>query len=326
MSSIREIARQAVREHFAPVKPGRYAVPIKLLSMTNAVVGISIRRSLAGGVLASVIPDVTIKNFTGSISRIGIHKRGKSQATLTALWFGPGSVEMIGVRNPDTARLAAQIIRHKFLAAGYPEASLGYISVDNIVCKGRLPHPIKLENLIGNVPGYVDTYDPESLPGMVLAAKGRGTFMLFHSGGISALGVSSIDEMQDEYVALAKVCLELARDLPTGQKQTQQSVDRAAQKQNVITTQSEKQRAGNYKKSVRIMALVRDFNERNAAIRDSPEYKVLMDKMLAEEMLPKNKRPKKGTGKGSRGPRKKQAVEEEDEVPYENNITMMEIF
>lgn len=194
---------------------GPYASNVVMLRETNNVGGSNINMPLPLD-LQKRIFGVTCKDFTGNARQLAIGTDPACQAGATALFFAPGSIQIMGARNKNVVA----IIMHRICALlrewGHAPFIL-YMSIDNLVARGHVGFKIDLTRAHNALPGFATSYAPQSFPGLVCTYQDTVrvvTFVMFKTGSVTALGIQDPRPVNAIYMQLLGMARQF-EDVPT---------------------------------------------------------------------------------------------------------------
>ena len=202
--SLIELARAHVLAARLQSPPaGAYAGNTAVLHETNNVGGTNVCMPLPLELLVALF-NVTRKDFTGLIRQLSAGSEPRYATNATALFFTPGSIEIMGARSADSVRVFIHLICRVLRANGHaPYAA--YTSIDNKVVSGNLGFPVQLHLIHNNLPGFATSYSPRVFPGLVCTYQDETrvvTITIFDTGRIMALGISDMLIVNSIYMEL----------------------------------------------------------------------------------------------------------------------------
>lgn len=214
---------------------GCYASAIRVLKEENNVGGCNVGMPLPIAVQRRVFC-VTQKNFTGTISQLSLGVDPTYQVRATALFFNTGSAEVIGARSADCMRMFNHRLVERLHEAGYTNARLQFLSLDNKVASGHIGYPVALERVHNNLPSFQTHYMPAKFPGCICAYhdNARGIFitmLVFEEGKVMALGIEDIEAANCVFISLVTMCAQF-RIPPGAIRQRHKSSERVARLEN----------------------------------------------------------------------------------------------
>jgi len=194
-------AHARVAELLRSPAAGAYASDVHVLRETNNVGGAHINMELPLALQKRVF-NVTQKDFTGNARQLSLGSERGYEADATALFFAPGSIQIIGARSDDMICAIIHRICEILRAIGHAPYIL-YLSIDNKVVKGNVGFAIKLECIHQSLPGFATSYVPQSFPGLICVYQDVErvvTITMFESGRIMALGIQNMQEISEIYL------------------------------------------------------------------------------------------------------------------------------
>lgn len=195
---------------------GPYASNVVMLRETNNVGGSNINMPLPLDLQKRMF-DVTCKDFTGNARQLAIGTDPACQAGATALFFAPGSIQIMGARSKYVIAIMLHRICALLRECGHAPFIL-YMSVDNLVARGHVGFQIDLARAHNALPGFATSYAPLVFPGLVCTYQDTVrvvTFVMFKSGSVMALGIQDLRPVNAIYLQLIGMARQFAQNTPT---------------------------------------------------------------------------------------------------------------
>jgi TATA-box binding protein (TBP) (component of TFIID and TFIIIB) len=181
---------------------GPFASNVSAIVETNNVGGSHVGMELPIG-LQTRLFRVTQKDFTGTIRQLALGYDPRYTVDATALFFTPGSVQIMGARSADAIRLFIHHICAVLRADGHAPR-VQYTSIDNKVVKVRIGFCLDLQRMNGQLHGFATTLSPK-FPGLVCTYQSENrivTFSVFDTGKVMMLGIQDMMLINKIYMRL----------------------------------------------------------------------------------------------------------------------------
>lgn len=273
-----EWAAALVHRRLRPQEAGLYAGDVALLAVANVVGGTNFCVNLDPEFKHHICPLAT-KRFHGSSGRLDLGPLVAGRPRVTALVFGPGSVQIVGAQNSVVLLIALHRIALMLRAHGRQPHML-FVSNDNCVARGAINAEIQLERLHECLLGFDTLYEPERFPGMICLPhdnESGAVMMMFETGCVTALGISSLDVANRKFLELATI----ARTHARGQALAGQ-LHKSSERQARCHSEERAQHADPMRRSARrksgatIIRALQSFTTDNADLRGTPDYNRLL--------------------------------------------------
>jgi len=270
----RNAVRAAVARSFRPQSAGMYAGDVPLLRVANVVGGTRLCVELDQQ-LKDHMFTLDTKQFHGSSARLVLGDLVAGRNVVTALIFRPGSMQIVGAQNATILQLALHRIADVLRAHGRRPHML-FVSIDNCVATSGIDTEIALEQLVDCLYGYDTQYCPGVFPGLICLPFKRGrapAMMVFESGRMMALGVSSVEAANRTFLSFAAIARSHASGVAVS-GQRSKSLERQARSyseqhaQTIDATRRTRRRVS----AQLIGKAVQDFMAETAELRRTPGY------------------------------------------------------